>query len=345
MAAGHVFIAGIVALLVGALLNAPGLRKTALNQPVGWRRDLARFVAEPLYDLSHALYFDRLRIGIQDIAGREGSDDVDLTLPSPTTTTPATPTTTAAPRERFSPSKRLKLWIGGDSLSVTPGESFINFAGLIGIIDVVGHAVDGHVATGLARPEQLNWPAFLLDVKKRDNPDVFVLTIGPNDDQTLTGEGGTGPFATDAWDVEYRRRVGGLMDELTGDGKHKLFLIGAPIIRDTNRSETRYKIINRIYRTEAAKRPGLVYYVDIYDMFRGPDGGYADYLTSRDGSVVQVRLGDGIHFTREGGNRIAQKILDRLLRVYDLTSWQKNVPTSTTTKPAATRPTSSTKPG
>lgn len=335
MAAGHIFLAGFVALMVGALLNAPGLRKTALNQPVGWRRDIARFFAEPLYDLSHALYIDRLRVGVQDIAGRSGSDDVDLTLPGPTTTTPSSPKTTAPPKQVFSPSRRLKLWIGGDSLAVTPGESFINLAGLVGVIDIVGQGVDGHVATGLARPEQLNWPAYLLDVKKRDNPDAYVLTLGPNDDQSLTGEGGTGPFASDAWKTEYRRRVGGLMDELTGKGKRKLFLIGAPIIRNVERSETRYRIINGIYKSEAAKRPGLVSYIDIYDMFRGAGGSYVDYLTNRDGSVVQVRAGDGVHFTREGGNRIAQKILTQLLRVYDLTSWRKDVATTTTT---TTRP-------
>jgi len=335
MAAGHVIIVGLVCLLFGALLNAPGIRKTALGQPVGWKRDIARFFAEPLYDLSHFLHLDRLRLGIQDLAGRSGDDDVDLTLPSPTTTTPSAPTATAAPKQAFSPEHRLRVWIGGDSLAETPGQSLINAAGLLGVVEVPAHGVDTHVATGLARPEVFNWPAHLAEVRDTQAPDVYVLTLGPNDDQSLTGEGGTGPFGSDAWQQEYRRRVGGLMDSVTGDGKHKLFRIGAPIIGNVDRSQTRYKLINEIYRSEAAKRPGRVYYVDIYKMFEGPDGGYTAYLTNPDGTIVQVRVGDGIHFTRDGGDRIANKVLDQLTRVYDLTSWRNASTTTTTTSSSA----------
>jgi hypothetical protein len=330
MAAGHVVVVGIVCLLVGSFLNASGIRKTALGQPVGLKRDIATFFADPLYDLSHTLYLDRLRYEIQDAAGRGGDDDVDLTLPSPTTTNPTAPTTTTEPRQAFTPARRLRLWIGGDSLAKTPGESIINAAGLLGVVEVPGGGVDYRVATGLARPEVYNWPAHLLEVKNTQNPDAFLLTIGPNDDQSLTGEGGTGPFGSPEWEAEYRRRVGGLLDALTGDHQHKVFLIGAPIIRDVERSETRYKLINNIYKTEAEKRPGLVYYVDIYRMFQTPEGGYTDYLTNSDGSVVQVReLSDGIHFTRAGGDRIAEKVVAQMMKVYDLTSWQKAVTTTT----------------
>jgi len=59
------------------LLNAPGIRKTALGQDVGWPRDVATFFADPLYDVSHTLLLDRLRIGLQDVIGRSGQDDVD----------------------------------------------------------------------------------------------------------------------------------------------------------------------------------------------------------------------------------------------------------------------------
>ena len=69
MAAGHVVVVLLVAAIVGSLLNAAGIRKTANGQPVGVRRDVARFFAEPLYDISHALQIDELRKGIQSIAG------------------------------------------------------------------------------------------------------------------------------------------------------------------------------------------------------------------------------------------------------------------------------------
>jgi hypothetical protein len=337
MAAGHVVLVGLVALLVGSLLNAAGIRKTALGQPVGIRRDIATFFANPLYDVSHFLHIDRLRVGLQDILGRDGDDDVDLSLPSPIIDSngppAATTTTTAPPRKRaFSPATPMTAWVGGDSLSVTPGESFVNVAPTTQVINIANNFVDGHVATGLARPEIFNWPAHMVDVINADNPDTVVLTIGSNDDQTLTGDGGGAPFGSADWIVEYTRRVGGMMDAITGDNKRVLFWIGVPIMRNLERSEQRYRIINDIYRTEAEMRPGRVVYVDTYDRFSAPGGGYADYL---DG--VQVRTPDGVHFSRAGGDQLAQVVLDAMNRVFDLTSWESSV-TTTATRPISTVP-------
>ena len=67
-------------------------------------------------------------------------------------------------KKSFSPQQPMAAWVGGDSLSVTPGESFINIAPSTGVINIAGNNVDGHVATGLARPEVFNWPAHMVDV-------------------------------------------------------------------------------------------------------------------------------------------------------------------------------------
>lgn len=338
LSAGHVIVVMLVAALVGGLLNAAGIRKTANGQPVGIRRDVARFFAEPLYDVSHTLRIDQIRRGLQAVTGRSGDDDINARIPDPITiddSAPTTSTTQPAQKQAFTPTDRMVVWVGGDSLAITPGESFVSLAPGSEVIDVAGNEVDGHVATGLARPEVFNWPAHLLDVIAQDDPDAVVLTLGSNDDQTLTGEGGVGPFGSPEWIAEYRRRVGGTMDVVTGDGRRTLFWLGAPMMRNEERSETRYRIVNDIYREEAAKRPGRVFYIDIYDRFRDPNGGYADII---DG--VQVRTPDGIHFTREGGDQIARVVLDQMNRVYDLTSWRTTT-TPTTTAPTATTPTAS----
>jgi len=328
--AGHVLVVMLVTALVGGLLNAAGIRKTANGQPVGIRRDVARFFAEPLYDISHALRMDQFRRALQALSGRSGDDDINTSLPDPIEVDRADPTTSTtrpARKRSFTPADPLVVWIGGDSLAITPGESFVNLAPSTEVIQVVGDRVDGQVATGLARPEVFNWPAHILDVIAQDDPDALVITLGSNDDQTLTGEGGVGPFGSPAWIEEYRRRVGGMMDVVTGDGRRTLFWIGAPIMRNEERSETRYRIINDIYREEAAKRPGRVFYIDIYDRFT-ENGGYADFIGG-----VQVRTPDGVHFTREGGDQIAQVVLDQMREAFDLTSWRE---TARTTAPTTT---------
>jgi hypothetical protein len=337
MAAGQVVLVGLVCFLVGALLNAPGIRKTALGQDVGWHRDVATFFADPLYDVSHGLFLDRPRAGLQEVIGRSGQDDVDLSLPSPTLPPEEGSTTpTTVPKKRsFSPEQQMRLWVGGDSLAITPGESLINQALFTGVISPTS-AVDGHVATGLARPEVFNWPAFLNEVIATQGPDTIVLTIGSNDDQTLTGDGGGASFGSQEWQDEYRRRVGGLMDQVTGDGKRNLFWVGIPLVREGSRIEG-YTLINDIVRSEAAKRPGKVEFVDTFPVLADANGAYADYLLNPDGTVVQVRAGDGIHFTRAGGDRIASAVTARMLDVFDLTSWQTTTTTTTTPTTSTTK--------
>jgi hypothetical protein len=174
------------------------------------------------------------------------------------------------------------------------------------------------------------------------DPDIMVLTLGSNDDQALTGAGGGQSFGTPEWQTEYRRRVGGLMDAVTGRGKITLFWIGIPQMRNVPRYENRYKLINTIVREEAVKRPDKVVYIDTAALLAGPDGGYADFVRRIDGSVVRVRSGDGIHFERAGADRIANVVIAAFHKVFDLTSWRPDGTTttrplfSTTTAPKTT---------
>ena len=349
MPVGHVLLAMVVALIVGALLNAPGIRKTALGQDVGAKRDVATFFADPLADVSAFLLLDRPRAALQWTIGRSGDDDIDLTLPSPTLVDAGAPK--APPKRAFSPEQQVRMYITGDSLAITPGESLINQGLPTGVIGLLG-PVDGHVATGLARPEVFNWPAYLAEVIPPLDADAVVLTIGSNDDQTLTGEGGVGPLGSPEWDTEYRRRVGGLMDSVTANGKTTLFWTGIPPMRNTERYETRYRHINDIVRSEAEKRPGKVVWVDTAAVLSPFGGGYADYLENPDGTIVQVRAGDGIHFTRAGGDRIAEQVLAAMRATFDLESWRTapsststSTTTSTTTRASSTSTTGAKKKG
>lgn len=338
MAAGHVVLIGLVLLTVGWLLNAQGIEKTAEGQPLGWRRDVAVFFAEPVASFSHFLHTDRPRQWLKDALGRGTDDDVNTALPSPTTTVTAPPgvsttPTTEPPKEAFSPSKPLTFWVGGDSLSVTPGQSLIDYSGgSEGVVQPVA-AVDGHVSTGLARPEiDINWSEYLRQITAQFNPRVVVFTVGSNDDQPLTGGPSTGDLGNPEWEAEYRRRVGGVMDQVVSEGR-TLIWVGNPPIRNMERAENEYKVINEVFRSEAEKRPGRVFYVDIYSLFLDGSGNYADYLDNGSGAVVKMRGDDGIHFTREGGNRIAGEVFKVIAKNFDLTSWRSDTTTTTSTTP------------
>jgi hypothetical protein len=76
--------------------------------------------------------------------------------------------------------------------------------------------------------------------------------------------------------------------------------------------------VNAIYRSEAEKRKGIIYF-DAWPLFTDGAGNYAAYLPDGNGAEEEVRAGDGIHLTREGSDRLARAVLDRIneeVRIY-----------------------------
>jgi len=323
--AGSAIAVSALALLVGALLNAPGLHKSAEIQPEGWKRDVALAVTEPLASVSSALLLDRPRRGVKAALGRSGDDEIDTEVAVPEAApTQEPPSTPPRRREKFSPQRPLRLWIAGDSLVVVPGQSILRAVGESRAIEPIG-PVDGRIASGLERPDVFNWFEHVREVMRKEKPRAVALMFGGNDDHGfMTGlpEGRElDGFGGELWTAEYRRRVGGIMDTVTRAGA-VLVWIGLPITRDLDQT-ARFDTINAIAQTEAEKRRGRVSYLDTYFYFAGDDGGYAQYVANESGRLLKMRADDGVHFERPAGDLIARKVLRLLNGRYDLTSWRK----------------------
>jgi hypothetical protein len=319
--AGAAIATVLGAVLLGLLLNAPGLHKSAQIQPDGWKRDVALAATEPLASVSDALLLDQPRRALKSVLGRSQDDVVDTEV-AESEAPPARPAPQPE-RERFSPERKLRLWVAGDSLVVVPGESLLRAAGSSRVLEAVDE-VDGRIASGLERPDVFNWFRHVRDEARAKEADAIVLMLGGNDDHGfMTGlpEGvDIGPFGSESWTAEYRRRVGVIMDSATGDGAH-LVWIGLPITDDTEQTR-RFDAINAIVQSEAAKRPRRVSYLDTYFLFAGDDGGYAQYAARPSGRLVKMRADDGVHFERAAGDLVARSILRRLNQRFDLTSWR-----------------------
>jgi len=325
--AGSAIVVSLVGLAIALFLNAPGLHKSATIQPEGWKRDVALAVTGPLESVSDALLLDQPRRGLKAALGREDDDRIDTAVatskpPSATTPVETTPETPAQ-RVRFTPKKKMRVWIAGDSLVIVPGESLLRAVAGNRAIDAAD-AIDGRIASGLERPDVFNWFTHVSDVMETDKPRAVVLMFGGNDDHNfMTGipEGReVGTFGSPTWRAEYRRRVASVMDTVTRNGAF-LVWIGLPITRDSDQT-LRFDVINSIVQTEAAKREGRVSYLDTYFFFAGDDGGYAAYVEDPTGKLVKMRADDGVHFERPAGDIIASKVLERLEDHYDFTSWR-----------------------
>ncbi len=360
---GHAIIVIVVALVVGAFLNAQGLRKSAHRQSEGWQRDVALAVTKPLADVSAFLRIDRPRQEVKEAIGRGDDDTVDTEVnfnieasrtafeqrgviqeaeesagvvqltpaesntPSAgegeTSLEPGGPVIPNQPLPAFSPEDPLRVWVGGDSLSIVPGQSIFRIVSGNKAMEAAGE-IDGRLATGLSRPDVFNWFRYIPRRVKKHQADVVVLTFGANDDKSyMTGvpeDAEVKGFGGEGWIAEYRRRVAGLMDVLNSQGRLVVW-IGLPVTRDAGQTE-RYRLINRIYRQEAAKRDHGVIFIDTADLLSDVDGNYADYIPDLDGQLVQVRAPDGVHFHPEGGDLIATEMFTRLKEYVDTTSWR-----------------------
>ena len=336
--AGHALVVCVLALVIGLVLNAPGAHKNAYNKPAGWQRDVALALTGPLAGVSHALLLDRPRKGVQAAVGRSDIDDIDTDLGLPPTTVATTTPATTVPRATtkkpragtptpkkpaFSPKKKLRIWVAGDSLVITPGYAIVRAAGSSPAMEPVG-TVDGRVATGLSRPDVFNWFDEIRRQVKELHPKVVVLAFGGNDDKAyMTGlpDGASvGDFGSWAWRREYGRRVGGVMDTINRAGAFAVW-IGLP--QTSSQDQTaRFDVVNAVAEKQARRRPGRAAYVDTYTMFAGDDGGFAQYLPDGSGRLEKVRADDGVHFERAGGDMIARVVLKELNKVFDLTSWR-----------------------
>lgn len=337
VAAGHVLVVMVLALVLGALLNADRMVERAEQKPFDdrWRGpSLALWGA--LETVADATRLTAPRDLVESAIGRDddgrGALDVGELLAEqrrPQEEGPATTTTTAPPAPRLrtpTAEQPLRVYVGGDSMSKNLGLAMQRVASDTGII---APTIDFRLVSGLARPDFFNWPQHLADEVVPTDPEVVVLLFGANDAQGLQLADGTVCRRFEqCWVDEYRRRVAGTMDLLRDpDGDRIVLWLGQPIMGPATGVD-HVDLFNAIYADEAADRP-WVRYVDTWSWFSRADGSYAAHLPAADGSEHRVRDADDVHLSLEGGTRLSWALVALLgEELADLSAWPGQPPAS-----------------
>jgi hypothetical protein len=305
MPAGQVIAVTILALVIGLILNAPDIRRTAERQEAGWKRDVAIAMIQPFDWFARTFRLDAphnlvdAAIGHRDAV--DSSSTSTTTAPAPVAMPEPATTTTAPSRREVTAADPLRIFIGGDSMVGQFGPMLENTAEAGGLVEVT--EVLYEFSSGLTRPDFLDWPVRLREIRESQDPDVIVLFFGGNDAQAIQIDGTWHEFGSETWMAEYRQRVGDLMAELDEDGRD-VYWMGMPIVRSDD-FRRKVEVLNEIYRSEA-ERFDSVNFVDSWSVFAGADGGFSEYLTDANGDLVDMRLNDGIHLTTAGGIRLAE---------------------------------------
>lgn len=327
--AGRAILVSFLALALAALMNGESLHRVAERQPYGFPRDVAVAVTGVTRSVGETLGLHLPRRGLEALTGRTdpvaGSEfgaDVAVTpaptvptlpppadpggAPAPTISPPAEPQ--LVPHRTPTAEDPLRVLFAGDSLI---GNVSIGFGRAFRDEPRITASVEVQVATGLARPDVLDWPAHLVALLDLHDPEVLVLVFGANDDQDMESPDGRVSLLGPGWLEEYARRVGIMMDLASAEGRTVLWL-GIPAVTRPGLEEAR-QAINHVAMVEAQRRPG-VEFVDLSEVL-SPGGAFVQDLDGQ-----RVREGDGVHLTIAGGELAATMIHEVIVAVRDLSA-------------------------
>lgn len=344
--AGQVLLVMIGALVLGALFNADRMVERAEEKSLddGFRNE-SIWIWSRVQDVSELFRLDSARSRIETAIGREEiaeedrvtfgqtegegevaeGDDPDGEPETQATTTTVPPDVVPTVRTPTA-AEPLRLWLGGDSMTQTFGESFQRAAASTGIIQ---STIDARVSTGLTRPDFFDWPTHLATNVLPTDPELMVIMFGANDSQGLVREDGTVCKRFEqCWLDDYRLRVAGTMDLLKDEDNDRMTIwVGQPVMGPG----TVFGIdkLNAIYSEEAATRPWIRYF-DSLPFFSDENGGYVDYRPNLGGTEQGLRQADDVHFSTEGGDRLSWEILQMLEvdEIVDLSAWAGEPPAS-----------------
>lgn len=341
--AGTVLVIMVAALLAAAVLNAQALLEDAQGKPLGASRTVSVAIWAPVARVAAAFGLDRPRNAVEAALGRnDDGPTVTVTIPTeaaatdagtaaptggsttspsasgpaatpaapPSSAAPTTappPPTTAATLPPASAADPLRVLLVGDSSMTAVGGALTRELAATGVATA---DLDARPATGFSRPDFFDWPSHLAQLTAEGDPDLAIAMFGANDAQSFEHDGQVHEFGSESWKLIYRARVATAMDLLTAGGRPVVW-IGQPVMRSAS-FDGRMRIIDEIVRSEAAARPSVTF-VDSRTVLAGPDGGYAEYRTSADGTRSRIRDGDGIHLTTSGADLLARSVLEPVL--------------------------------
>jgi hypothetical protein len=192
------------------------------------------------------------------------------------------------------------LLVVGDSLGIDFGQPLVND---LAATDVVSAVLDGHIDTGLARPDYFDWQTELQRDIATYQPQAVVVFIGANDPQNIIDGSTSLTYGTAAWNTAYAKRVGDFMQVAVDSGARVLW-IGMPPMADPVLN-SQMENLNDIDQSQAASHRGVTFFAS-WPVLGNAQGQYSAFLPNASGSEVQVRDLDGTHITEPGAQRLSE---------------------------------------
>jgi hypothetical protein len=317
---------GLICFALWLLLDVHSLQRSAESSPLGARRTAALTALRPIGWIGNASGVAYLGDLVKDALGRptggpvvKSTPPVPLASPrarsgaaTPLPQAPAPPavapqpgaaairpTPALPPLPHPTAANPMRVLVIGDSIGLDFGQSLVTKLGATGVVQAT---LDGKINTGLARPDYFDWAAELRTDLSRFHPDVVVVMMGANDNQSFLVGGRSVQFGTPEWAGVYTQRVATMMNAVTAQGARMLW-VGLPVMPSGGFSD-QMRVLNGIADGQALVHPG-VSYLDSWHVFVDSGGRYSAFLPDSSGGQERVREPDGVHLARAGSDRLA----------------------------------------
>ena len=172
----------------------------------------------------------------------------------------------------------------------------------------------GENGTGLTRADRYNWSDEATKILAEFKPDLVVVSLGLNDRQGVVDAKTKARtvFGDPGWNAAYESVV---TDFLHSAAKTKsgLVWLGIPAMREPAASADAMEK-NRLYAHAInALGNNQVLFVEPWRPSGSNDDNFAAYGSDANGSKIQLRTPDGIHFTAAGYDLIAAYLLPKII--------------------------------
>ncbi|MCZ2158018.1 DUF459 domain-containing protein [Bartonella sp. 220] len=171
--------------------------------------------------------------------------------------------------------------------------------------------------SGLVRTDHTPWKNNISEIIEKNKPDVIIMVIGANDNQSIITPQGIFSTNEPEWLNNYKQRIIEIAESLHTSRKPWIWM-GQPIFKNENLTQ-KMKIFNELYKREIEGVGG--YFIDIWDGFTNEQGQFSFSGYDINGKITRLRTNDGINFTFEGKRKLVSYLRKPLETILNLSAF------------------------
>lgn len=223
-----------------------------------------------------------------------------------------------APGDRFGGDDGVfRFVVVGDALARGLGAGLERLTELDPRFEVVSRANE---ASGVARPEIYDWPAAIPKILRASKFDAVVAIMGVNDYRVIkTPDAGFEP-GTAEWASRYKDNMDSIIASARSNGARVYWITLPPMLNPD--FDAQMQMISGLQRERIVTGNEIL--VDVRPALLTPEGTFMIGDLDEKGKVRRLRAKDGINFSRQGNDYVANLVMGAIRKVENVQELQSS---------------------